>query len=291
MIKEVLSLKQENKAIKQENRSLKSKKHIKSLVSTYLKGSSVNPATAGMLVTGGRGRRLYLREDVAVGAVLKSMSRKTYRYIRKNKLLKLPSESTISQWLRDFNIRCNGTQHMLLKILSAKHQKPEDKQVWLSFDEMALKQNWTYDFQNKQALPPAKKLQVCMARGLITGWKLPVYFSTDEHMTLETLTEITESLENIGFTVRGASFDLGNKVFLSQVDFSKGTYAIQHPVDPRRKFFLLPDPPHLLKLMRNHILEKGVYFPRNPCEAIVEKPTPETIDDLVKAGEWIQLGK
>ena len=253
-----LSLKQENRTLKKEIKYLKSKKHEKSVISKHLQAKT-NPATAAMLVTGGRGKKLYSREDVAVAAVLKSMSRKTYKFLRK-KLLKLPCESTLSQWLQNFTLDTDGLQHNLLEILSAKNLSEADRELWLSFDEMAIRESYLYNSKTKTVLQPAKKLQCVMVRSLISGWKLPIYFSTDENMTLDILSEITLALEERGFTVRGASFDLGNKGFMSQAKFNEGKYYIPHPADPRRRFYLLPDPPHLIKLLRNHVFSKVKYF-------------------------------
>ena len=143
-----------------------------------------------------------------------------------------------------------------LDIVTAKNLSEADRELWLSFDEMALRETYVYDTKTKKVLQPAKKLQCVMVRSLISGWKLPVYFSTDENMTIDILSEITQALEYRGFTVRGASFDLGNKTFMSQCKFDKGKHFIPHPVDPRRRFYLLPDPPHLIKLLRNHVFSK-----------------------------------
>ena len=75
-----------------------------------------NPGTIGMLVAGGKKSKKYRREDVSVAAVLKSMSRRAYRYIREKKLLRLPSENVIQNWLRNFRTECSGVQTELLDI-------------------------------------------------------------------------------------------------------------------------------------------------------------------------------
>ena len=107
------------------------------------------------------------------------------------------------------------------------------------------------------ALPPGKKFQVVMARGLIKNWKIPVFFAIDTPMTKKVLDEITQCMEEKSFVVRGTSFDLGNKEFLSDIGFKNGANSYPNPADPSRSFFLVPDPPHLLKLFRNHLFDKG----------------------------------
>ena len=66
-----------------------------------------------MLVTGGRGRKIYSREDVAVAAVPKSMSRKAYKFLRK--------KSTLGEWPINFSLDTNGLQHSFLDIVTAKN--------------------------------------------------------------------------------------------------------------------------------------------------------------------------
>lgn len=122
---------------------------------------------------------------------------------------------------------------------------------------MALKSRWAYESAAKLVRKPAKKLQCVIARGLISGWKIPVYFAADEPMTLRILKTIVMELEKKGFKVWGASFDLGNKEFLADIKFKDGNYCMDNPVDRERKFYFVPDPPHMLKLFRNHLFEKG----------------------------------
>ena len=258
-IKKYVKVKKQNIELRKIIRRLKSKKYLNQQLSAMLSGKT-NPATAAMLVTGGRGKKKYTREDVAVAAVIRATSRRTYKMLRKKKLLKLPGETTIKNWLKHINLRCNGVQQSLLDILKAKKTTDRDRHIILSFDEMEIKECWIYDARNKEVIPPAKKLQVVMVRSLISGWKIPIYFKLDTNMTIEILSQITRSLEQEGFLVHGASFDLGNKTFMSEAKFSKGEYYIEHPVDPTRRFYLLPDPPHTLKLSRTHILTKVIIF-------------------------------
>ena len=289
-IKHFLSLKKENNRLQTEIKYLKSSAHERSILMKYLNGKTT-PATAGMIATGRRGKLMYSREDISVAAVLKSMSRKTYQFLRKKKLLKLPCENTIREWLKDFSLDTNGLQHNLLDIVSAKNMTEADKNLWLAFDEMALREAYVYNGKTKTVLEPAKKLQCVMVRSLISGWKLPVYFSTNENMTIDILSNITAALEARGFTVRGASFDLGNKGFMSQCNFDKGKHYIRHPVDPIKRFYLLPDPPHLIKLLRNHVFSKGVYFPADGFDKVHKKPSDKELNELVKTGKWVFLSR
>ena len=78
-------------------------------------------------------------------------------------------------------------------------------------------------------------------------------------MTLAKIEEIILRMESEGFRVRGVTFDLGNKTFLKNLQNLEKHY-FQNPYDDTRKVFLFPDVPHLIKLCRNHLLDKGKYF-------------------------------
>ena len=86
-----------------------------------------------------------------------------------------------------------------------------------------------------------------MARGLLSSWKVPIYFSGDEPMTVALLEKIILALEEKSFTVRGVAFDLGNKEFVKQTNIKNGNYYLLNPFDKERHCYLMPDVPHLLK--------------------------------------------
>ena len=66
--------------------------------------------------------------------------------------------------------------------------------------------------------------------------------------------------EKRNIQIRGLVFDLGNKTFLSEVDFVNVNFRIPNPAKSERFIYLFPDVPHLLKLFRNHCLDKGFCF-------------------------------
>ena len=66
---------------------------------------------------------------------------------------------------------------------------------------------------------------------------MPVYFGSDSSMRLNLLKEVVLKMEEKGFKVRGASFDLGNKEFLSDINFKNGTHKIENPADQVLLFF------------------------------------------------------
>ena len=69
-------------------------------------------------------------------------------------------------------------------------------------------------------------------------------------------------MEGEGFRIQGISFDLGNKTLMSQtgLDYTRNHY-FKNPFDEKRKVFMFPDAPHLIKLARNHLFDYGFRVP------------------------------
>lgn len=108
-----------------------------------LKEQGVTPATAKFIVTGKRPKK-YVCRDISASAIIKGLSPKCFRLIRSQKWMQLPSDSTVRAWLKKWSIR-EGLQPRLMEVVKAKHPEPEAKEVFLSFDEMSLKERWVYD--------------------------------------------------------------------------------------------------------------------------------------------------
>ena len=96
-----------------------------------------------------------------------------------------------------------------------------------------------------------------MVRGL---WKQPVYFDFDAAMTEETLRKIILSIESTGIEVWAITCDAGptNQGLLNRLEISTAKTSLPNPSDPSREIFAFYDVPHLLKLLRNHILDSGI---------------------------------
>ena len=72
------------------------------------------------------------------------------------------------------------------------------------------------------------------------------------------LLEIISNCEKVGVQIYGVVFDMGNHNFMSKFRLLRdGLNYFPNPVDSSRSVYLFLDPPHLLKLLRNHCLDKG----------------------------------
>ncbi|CAB4066097.1 unnamed protein product [Lepeophtheirus salmonis] len=140
----------------------------------------------------------------------------------------MPSRQTVDRWIEGFNVVA-GIQNDCLRILH----------------EMSL------NFENEAD---------CF--GAFSLLKILYIFKFHAAMRKARLFEIINEIEVYGIKIFVVIFDLGNKTFQSQLGLLKlGQFTFPTPHDPSRPIFGFPDIPHLTKLARNHILEKGYIIP------------------------------
>ena len=113
-------------------RFYRSKAYIKERIQ-----SGVTAATAKKIATGKRPKK-YFKEDISAGTVLHAISPKAFNLIRKKGWMQLPARRTVEEWLKNFTNE-EGLQKTLVNIVKAKHPELAAQEVFLSFDEMALR--------------------------------------------------------------------------------------------------------------------------------------------------------
>ena len=165
-------------------------------------------------------------------------------------------------WLGKLTVK-PGIQETNLNLVQNRFEvaEPRDKFALLCFDEMDIKKIYEYDHKNKQVYGNSKKVMVVMVRSLFSDWKETVYFNFNTNMTKDLLSSIILECESKGIQICGVTFDCGNPTFLKDVNFHILNNKFPNPANPLRFVYLLPDVPHLLKLFRNHCIDKGFSFP------------------------------
>ncbi len=126
---------------------------------------------------------------------------------------------------------------------------------------MDLKKKFEY-YQKKDCVFQAhKKVQVAMIRGLCHDWKQPIFFDFDQPMRENLLTEIILKIESTGIEVWAMTSDGGstNQSLLKTLGISINQTSFQNPADATRQIYVFVDVPHVLKLIRNHILDDGIW--------------------------------
>ena len=243
--------------LRKRNTQLASKKNQNETVHSVLKNKFSVPKL-NCLIKGTQRPKKWAQKDIVDGLVLRSFSKRAYQFLRKKKLFPLPGLTTLRSWVNNF--KClPGVQNDILKVLQGKlsGELPEHYNLAvLSFDEMAIKSVYEYHHGQDQVFGPYKRVQLAVLRGLVHKWKIPVFYDFDRPMTKQLLAEIIVPLEKHGARVCAVAADLGNRQLMSELDISPENPWFVNPSNSKRKIYYFPDVPHLLKLIRNHLLDQ-----------------------------------
>ena len=200
-------------------------------------------------------------------------SQKVYKIL--SKLFVLPSKSTLLRDLKKMNMK-PGFIGSILEALQVKVNTMDtrDQNVALVFDEMSIKEGLTYNtgrdivegFEDFGLAGQTRFLTnhaiAFIVKGLASKWKQPIgYFLSAGPIKASVLQTLTKScitkLQAIGLNVVALICDQGsnNRSFLGKMgeNISVNRPYIMHN---DRKIFVIYDPPHLLKNVRNN-LKKG----------------------------------
>lgn len=200
-------------------------------------------------------------EDVSKAVTIRCISQKALSYLREFLNYPLPSERTIKRRLAQFHTS-PGFLDLSLNILKGQSLILNDefkKDVVMSFDEMKVKGDICYDSINDQFRGPHTNVQVMMIRSLTGKWKQPIYYQFDQSVTTELFIEAIKVVELSGFRVRAFVSDMGgsNRKLYSDLKITPQSSSIQNPYCKERVIWAFCDIPHVLKLLRNHLLDEG----------------------------------
>lgn len=217
----------------------------------------------------GKGKRItWSAEDISSAIALRSLSGRTYKYLREVKQIPLPCESTLRKWATSFDTR-PGLLKDVLKIMHSKGENltAADKIAILCFDELYVSNLLDLERREQRVYGSHKTCQVVMIRGLFFKWKQPIYYEFSQLMTKEILFQIISALYKINYTVVAITNYLGSKnVGLwseLNIDYrlsdklESTTRFFQHPQNHALKIFVFADVPHLIKLLRNNFFYSG----------------------------------
>ncbi len=131
--------------------------------------------------------------------------------------------------------------------------------VVLAFDEMALQKTLQYSHAEQKVYGPHASVQVGMVHGLFTKFTQPVYYEFDQPMTSSVLLLIICALEDKGLCVEAMVSDMGstNTALWKVLGIKPGATSFEHK---DRIIQVFADVPHLIKLLRNHYLDKGFFL-------------------------------
>ncbi len=306
---EVKALKQEVKALRQQlARAKKSSKTYtciprsakKAFAFEMLKKSGWSVQQVSALLEQ-KTRAKWKAEDIIMGLTLRSLSRKAYEFLRRQKLLPLPSLRTLRRFVKDFqcppgvqegilqgksNIIYSFLQKTKIFIFFAviPHQVAalfggeEDKDIGgkstggkrneesllpvvFSFDEMSVKKSVEFDQKEERVYGPFRNVQVGMIRGLVRDFKQPIYYEFDKTMDKDLVFKIVLRLKKTGLQVRAVVSDMGTKNIALWRQLNVTSEKPYFYTPQAEKINVFADTPHLLKLLRNHFLDQGYVLP------------------------------
>lgn len=184
----------------------------------------------------------------------------------------LPALSSLRRWASRLDMSQGLLKDILLMMkLAGDDFTAFEKTVVLQFDEIKIKSVQEYDVSKDQVLGPHNQMQVVQARGLFSKWKQPVFIAFDQKMTKDMLLNITMELHNISYSVVACVSDSGggNVGLWNQLQVNLENPFFKHP-NTSNSVYTFADAPHLLKLIRNWLLDKG--FQLDGGKKIKKKP-------------------
>lgn len=226
-------------------------------------------------------------DDVCAAISLHSISPKCYKYLKEVKNFPLPSVSTLNRYARSF--KCEpGLLVEVISLLRSKCDtlKEVEKISVISFDEMSIASEWSYDKGSDTLYKPYNNVQVIMLRGLIGRWKQPIFYDFDESNLDNKLLDIITEIENAGYIVVAIVHDLGptnlriwKKFGIDPVNANKVSF--KNPCADR-EIFVFADAPHMLKLLRNNLIDSGFFLETGKYVSTVyiEEILKKTKDEL-----------
>ena len=119
-------VKEKLKEAKTTIKYLKSKKYLQVKVRKLISRRIGLPGARVCVARGVSRPRKYDRKDVAAASILKAISPKAFRLIRKRKWMNLPSESVIRSWLKMFSLS-DGIQTILMDVITTNHKEDKDE--------------------------------------------------------------------------------------------------------------------------------------------------------------------
>ncbi len=121
---------------------------------------------------------------------------------------------------------------------------------------MALHRDIQFHQGEQRVYGPHDQVQVVMIRGIFNNFKQPIFYDFDTPLGKDLLLKLVDLLEEIGFSVESVTSDMGpkNVGLWKELGIQPGKTDFEHK---ERKLQVLADVPHLLKLLRNHLLDQG----------------------------------
>lgn len=259
------SLEAKIKALEKENQNgAKACQQLESILSKY------TPGIRKMLLDPSKTFAHWSLEDCMFALKLYNISPKAYIYVRQN-LLPLPGISKLKAHLAKMELQPDKPIQSVFSLLNSNFiDEPYGSQPTLcvlALDEMSVDNRYVYDPSLDQVMGAMKNVTLFCARGLSASWKQPLMYSFNGN-TAHVLDLIKLLYEN-GLKVVGVISDMGPKNLKMWKELGIGkvqrgvlnTTHFAHPLHPKDNVYWFTDFPHLLKRLRDHLLDSSILLP------------------------------
>lgn len=195
-----------------------------------------------------------VEKDKSFCIALESMGPKAYQFMRRSGF-PFPHPATLRKYAALFNLQ-PGFIEPVLPALSSNSESIS-KYYTLSFDEMSLRKCYELDPKTQTVMRPSTNVFVAMIRSLCAKYQQVVYYDYDKTPTLELLEEIFEKLKTIGLIPVATVCDQGTKNIGLWKEMNVTKTNPVYITKGGDKVFVFADTPHLMKNLRNHLIDTG----------------------------------
>ena len=212
-------------------------------------------------------------KDKALALALFHTSPKAYRLLKK--IFILPAVSTLRRTMQNVQVYPGFSQNILQALkLKVDSMPPKSRLVSVVLDEMSIKEAVVYN-RERDEVEGLEDFGTCgrsqyvanhalafMVKGIVSDWKQPVgYFlssgPTKTNMLHTLLLECIDKLTEIGLDVKLVVADQGSNNRSMFQKHLKVTEENPRFVHNGKEVFVMYDPPHLLKSIRNNMKHTG----------------------------------
>ena len=205
-------------------------------------------------------------------------SPRAYNFVRR--ALHLPCPSTIRAWAAVIDCEPGFLSNVIEHLQNGLEENCKD--CILIVDEMAIKKEVIWDVKNKKFAGNtdygpilaeeqdsiATNALVVMAAGLKKRWHHPIAYFLVDRVTAEMQAQIIKEAINLlteaGLDVHGVTFDgCAKNLATAKVlgcNLRKLDGSFRHPSRPNKTLYIILDACHMLKLARNCLGDKKVFY-------------------------------
>ena len=127
---------------------------------------------------------------------------------------------------------------------------------------MNVPKDISYDIKNDQFIGPHNKVNVLLVRGLFNNFQIPIWYKFNTTLEKDEYLDIVKKIEAKGFHVASTTCDMArtNQTLAKSLGVTTDNPRHENPCRPGSFVYWFYDPSHLIKLVRNHLIDGGFYI-------------------------------